>query len=313
MKVVVTPSKQKPSLSVISGCPSDPVSVYLSSLASSGRRSVRSQLCVVTKLLNHQGGLEDFPWHQLRYQHVARVRFLMIEKGSAINTINLTLAAIRGVINAAFNLELVNADTVMRVKSVKLVSGTTTRMGNSLSQKEITRLIKSCKKDRSVIGARDTALTALMVTTGLRRNEVVDLDLDDYESKSGTLVSRSGKGRKRREVTLPKRVCQFIKKWLKHRGKREGALFCKVLKNERVMIRPLSTQTLYNVVKGRTTAAGVTVCSPHDLRRTYVTRLLDSNVDLNTVRQMVGHASIETTCRYDRRNSSVARMIETII
>jgi len=309
----VPPLKRKPSLNAISDFPSDPASVYLSSLASSGRRSVRSQLSVVTKLLKHEGGLEDFPWHELRYQHVARVRFLMIEQGYAINTINLTLAALRGVINAAFNLELVNADTVMRIKSVKLVTGTTTRIGSSLSQKEVARLIKSCMKDRSVIGARDTALMALMVTTGLRRNEVVGLALSDYEPRSGWLVSHLGKGRKRREVQLPKRVRHFMKEWLSYRGEGEGALFCKVLKNERVVIGSLTSQTIYNVVKARTLEAGVTVCTPHDLRRTYVTCLLDFNVDLNTVRLMVGHENIETTCRYDRRNSNMARMIEKII
>jgi len=49
------------------------------------------------------------------------------------------------------------------------------------------------------------------------------------------------------------------------------------------------------------------VCRPHDLRRTYVTWLLQAGVDLNTVRQMVGHSSIETTARYDLRDDEAMR------
>lgn len=311
-KVVAKPAK-KSRLKAIIDCPSDPVNVYLSSLAPSGRRSIRIQLCATARLLNHKGTVESFPWHQLRYEHAARVRFVLLEQGKAVNTINMTLSAIRGVMNTAFNLELIDADTMMRIKAVKCVKGSPTKVGHSLSKKEINKLLNTCKKDTSVKGIRDTALLALMLTTGLRRNEVANLELSDYEEATGGLVSRSGKGRKRHEMQLPKQTRQYLKKWFKYRGMGEGPLFSTVLKSERVTTTRLTTGRICDIVKRRTKDAGVTVCTPHDLRRTFVTRLLDNNVDINTVRQMVGHADIATTCRYDRRSNSVEGLIEMII
>lgn len=311
-KPVAKPAKKR-RLKAIIDCPSDPVNVYLSSLSPSGRRAILGRLRSTAKLLNHKGSVESFPWHQLRYEHVARVRFLLFEQAKAVNTINLTLSAIRGVMTTAFNLELIDADTVMRIKAVKCAKGSPVRVGNSLSQKEIKKLLNMCKKDTSVKGVRDTALIALMLTTGLRVNEVVNLELSDYEEGNGGLVSRSGKGRKRHEMQLPKQTRQYLRKWFKYRGMEEGPLFSTVLKSERVTATRLTTGRIYVMVKRLTAEAGVTVCSPHDLRRTFVTRLLDNNVDLNTVRKMVGHANIATTCRYDRRNNSVEGLIEKII
>ena len=63
------------------------------------------------------------------------------------------------------------------------------------------------------------------------------------------------------------------------------------------MRRPLSTQAIYTIVKQRAETAGLGKLTPHDLRRTYVTKLLDSAVDINIVRQLVGHRDVKTTAR----------------
>lgn len=69
----------------------------------------------------------------------------------------------------------------------------------------------------------------------------------------------------------------------------------------------LSALRVYGIVKGRAREAGIEPCSPHDLRRTFVTRLLEQGVDFNTARQLAGHEHIQTTALYDRRHIKTQR------
>ncbi len=64
---------------------------------------------------------------------------------------------------------------------------------------------------------------------------------------------------------------------------------------------------MYDIVRRLADIAGIDHCTPHDLRRTFVTRLLEVGVDLNTTRQLAGHEQIQTTTRYDRRGKGKQR------
>jgi len=76
------------------------------------------------------------------------------------------------------------------------------------------------------------------------------------------------------------------------------------LQNETSSIqnRQLSSHSIYEIIKNRAEQAHIKPCRPHDLRRTFVTQLLESGVDINTTRQLVGHTDIQTTARYDLRD-----------
>ncbi len=67
---------------------------------------------------------------------------------------------------------------------------------------------------------------------------------------------------------------------------------------------PLTPNGVVHLLQNLQKQANIAPFAPHDLRRTFITRLLDNNVDLNTVRQMAGHSDISTTIRYDKRNES---------
>ena len=80
----------------------DPVSLYLDSLAPSGRRSVKSSLISSTAVLGFDGPLEAMPWNLVEYQHLAKIKTYLSQQGKAANTINLALSAMRGVMRSCF-------------------------------------------------------------------------------------------------------------------------------------------------------------------------------------------------------------------
>ena len=140
-----------------------------------------------------------------------------------------------------------------------------------------------------------------------RRQEGVGLDLEDYDPETGRLVV-SGKGRKERTVYLNDGTTEALADWLAVRGEEPGALFWPIRKGGHLESRRLkSTQAVYSDLKRRATEAGVKDFSPHDLRRTFVSDLLDAGADIAVISRMAGHAYLDTTARYDRRPEEAKR------
>ena len=156
----------------------------------------------------------------------------------------------------------------------------------------------------TVAGRRDRAALALMARAGLRRAELVGLDLEDFRDglASGTLIVR-GKGSKERLVPLTNGVLDAVQDWIRVRGKEPGALLLPVRRGGSIAWGGrLTTSAVWKRLREIARSAGIGDVSPHDLRRTACTALLDAGVDLGTAGKMLGHASVETTKRYDRRD-----------
>ena len=296
----------------------NPALVYLASLAPSGRRTMRGKLESVCELLTGKRDLTLVPWHLLRYEHVAAIRARLEERGLAPASINATLYALRGVSKAAWNLELLSADDLGRIRNVVPVRGSRLPAGRSLSSGELSALLGACEngahphkrqsqQSGEVSGARDAALLGVLYTGGLRRSEVCDLQLSDYDAETGALKVR-GKGNKERMVYLPVAASEALSDWLDLRGNHEGALFQPVRKNGAIYKDGKLTDTaVYKALKKRGLQAGVRSFSPHDLRRTFVGDLLERGADIVTVQQLAGHASVSTTARYDRRGEETKK------
>jgi site-specific recombinase XerD len=141
---------------------------------------------------------------------------------------------------------------------------------------------------------------------GLRRAEVAVLELADYDAAEGQLRVR-GKGRKERLGYAAGGTREALERWLEIRGGDPGPLFCRVNKGGRVERAPLSGQAIYAILRRLALAADVVAFSPHDLRRTFVSDLLDAGADLVAVQRLAGHANVQTTARYDRRGEHAKR------
>lgn len=284
--------------------------IYLSSLAPSGRRSMYFQLKLVLRTLGKRREVAKFDWPTLTYADVIRVRAQLIAEGRSPHSINLALAGIRGVVQCAFHLGQVDADQVLRVKAVRRVPIASTPRGRSLQKVEARKLLRHCHKDRTPIGVRDACLITTLLSTGIRRAEAAALNLEDYDHVNGNLRIRRAKGNRDRFCPLPKGANKEMVKWLENRGRGAGSLFCRVSKSGRVTVTHLSTQTIHDIVRRRAADARIGFLTPHDLRRTFVTHLLLSTGDINLARNLVGHCDVKTTSRYDLRKFDGRKYIE---
>ena len=298
----ITPADPAPLLDVTRRpIDQNPAAVYLASLAPVGRRGQVGALRLITRVLTN--GQHDnyllIPWEKVRFQHAAAVRSRLMETYKPA-TVNHALSAIRGAVKAAWQLGLMTAEDYQATAAVKSVRASGLPAGRELSPGEIAGLMQACEKDRSPAGARDAAIISMMYAAGLRRAELITLTTEDYNQDAGKLIIK-GKGNKERTAYLDNGALYALQDWLKIRGAAAGPLFLAINKSGRVMEKGITPQAVYNVLTKRGAAAGIEPFSPHDLRRTFVSDLLDAGADIATVAKMAGHASVITTARYDRR------------
>jgi len=281
----------------------NPAAVFLGSLAQGSRRSQRQALNKMAGLLIGSPAADclALPWAALRYQHTAALRAQLIGLYRPA-TVNKFLSALRGVLKEAWRLGLMTADDYQRAADLESVKGENLPTGRQLTPGEILALMADCESDPSPAGVRDAAIIGLMYAAGLRREEVINLDLASYDLGSGRLVI-FGKRAKERSAYLTNGAAEALADWLAVRGPAAGPLFLAVNKGGKIDPQGgrLTAQAVYNMLARRAQAAGVAKFSPHDLRRSFVSDLLEAGADIATVAKMAGHANVQTTARYDRR------------
>jgi len=283
----------------------NPAALYLASLAPSGRRSQRHALDQVAEILSkgRRGALE-IAWHELTYEHTSWVRAILVERYAA-STARRMLAAVRGVLREARRLHLMTHDAYDRAVDLRAVPGRRLPAGRALAGTEVEQLIESCATDpRRARGLRDLAVLALCYGAGLRRTEAVHLDVAHWSNDTLQVL---GKGSRERVVPLAGASALYLEAWLTLRGSGPGALLCPVTQQGEIQIRPMTPEALYQALNRRARLAGVQDLRPHDLRRTCATDLLDRGADLLTVRDLLGHASADTTAIYDRRGDEALK------
>ena len=284
-----------------------PAKVYLASLAPGSRRTMRRALDVVAGLLTSgRRTAETLPWHQLRYQHTTAIRTVLMER-YAPGTANKMLAALRGVLKAAWRLGLMTAEDHQRTRDIPSIRGTVLPRGRALSRGELRALFRTCAQDPAAAGRRDAALLALLYGGGLRRSEATALAVADYNPETGAMTIRRGKGRKDRIAYATDGAWDALEAWLGIRGVEPGPLFCPIDKGATLHVRPMTDQAVLYILRRRAHDAGVQLFSPHDLRRTFISDLLDAGADISTVQRLARHANVQTTARYDRRGEETKR------
>ncbi|MDF5729667.1 MAG: tyrosine-type recombinase/integrase [Rhizonema sp. PD38] len=287
--------------------PSDtnPALIYLASLSVGSRRTMKQSLDAIAAVVS-SGAIDDcvvFPWWNLRYQHTTAIRSYLIPKHKPA-TSNKMLSALKAVLKECWRLKLMSSDDMMMANDIKNVKGSSLPSGRMLNQGEINALIQSCCQDTTAAGTRDAAMLAVMMS-GLRRSEVVKLDINDINIDSGAIAVRGGKGNKDAITFLQGGAEQYIQDWLALRGNESGALLNPVSQKGDINIgHAMTDQTVMNMLLKRAKHAGVRDVSPHDFRRTFISNLFDAGVDSSTVQGLARHSNFATTAKYDRRGDT---------
>jgi site-specific recombinase XerD len=282
-----------------------PAGAYLiSTQTAMSRQTAFSALNTVSRLLG-QDDIKGTPWHTLRYHEVNMVRSLLAEH-YAPATANKILSILRGVLRQAWKLGMMSADEYKRTADVPSIPGTRLPTGHALSRGEVDALFGTCAEPGPE-GARDAALLAILIGCGLRRTEASQLDLEHVDTTESTLRV-IGKGNHERIAHMNAGVTDAVNAWLQIRGNAQGALLRPLTgRGGRITTGRLCTESIRLILKRRAKQARIRPCTPHDLRRTFITTLLDHGNDVAIASRMAGHRNISTTTRYDRRNERANR------
>jgi len=281
------------------------VTAYLDSLAEGSRRTMRNALEIVASLASDSRITADgLDWSEMRYSHTSQLG-AELGKRYAANTANKILSALRGVLKASFLLGQMTAEDYHRAIMVKNIEVTTLPAGRALATSEIVTMAQGCPA--TPCGIRDRALLALAVLSGVRRDELVNLDMEDYDPETGVLTVKSGKGNKAREIRTSPELRRELEAWITVRGLEPGPLMLPVPKGGTVVMRRLNAQTVLTALERTGKRVGARDFSPHDCRRTYATNLFDSGADGLIVQTLMGHSKLDTTKRYDRRGDAAAQ------
>lgn len=171
------------------------------------------------------------------------------------------------------------------------------KLPSVLSRSEVSHLIDQVKGS-DPIATRDRALLELMYASGLRVSEVIGLEVSDIDFEEGVLRAR-GKGKKERLVPVGRQALLSIRIYL--RAGRRALTKDRPQKYLFVNFRggQLTRQGLYKIVRKYAALAGLEErMSPHTLRHTFATHLLNGGCDLRSVQEMLGHADVSTTQTY---------------
>ncbi|MEK6926990.1 MAG: site-specific tyrosine recombinase/integron integrase [Nanoarchaeota archaeon] len=152
-----------------------------------------------------------------------------------------------------------------------------------LSKEEVKKLIDSCDTEKSKL------MISLLYSAGLRVSELVNLKVGDVNFNENTGWVRKGKGSKDRVFTLSHGLGQNLKEYLN--GREYQYVFSKS--------KPLTTRNIQKIIKGLRESAGINKkVTPHTLRHSFATHLMEQGTDIRMIQVLLGHSSLNTTQLY---------------
>ncbi len=203
--------------------------------------------------------------------------------------------AVRGLHRFAVQDRLIDADVARGVRPPTPPR----RLPKAISVDEVERLLEAAGFDDTALALRDRALLELLYGTGARISEAVGLDIDDL-GRADAAVTLRGKGGKHRIVPIGSYALHAVDDYL---VRARPALAAAGRGSPRLFLNarggPLSRQSAWAILRSAAEKAGLAAAvSPHTLRHSFATHLLDGGADVRVVQELLGHASVTTTQVY---------------
>jgi len=253
----------------------------------------------LTQFLTYLAGEAISSLQDVDRAHILNYILYLKERGYVSSTVARKVAAVKSFFH------FLVADGVLRDDPTAAVDSPPVdkHLPRPLSPGDVARLLAEPAKFNSPRASRDGALLELMYATGMRASEIIGLEVDAVDLEAGTLRCL-GKGNKERILPLYERAREVLRAYLESgrpgllRGRDAVALFV----NRHG--RPLTRQGLWLIIKEYAEAAGLECrVTPHTLRHSFATHMLDGGAGLRQVQQLLGHANISSTQVYTKVSS----------
>ena len=232
--------------------------------------------------------------NSVQRQHITDYLMEQRKRGLTARSVSRHLAAIRMFCRFLHRERLLANDITQTIDSPKLWR----TLPHTLDYSEVERLL-AAPRPRTKLGLRDRAMIELMYASGLRVSEVSKLGLSEVNLDAGFLRV-IGKGDKERIVPVGKQASDWLRRYLgegRSAFGRNGGARAEVFLSSRGTA--LSSKTIWHLIKKYAHAAGIVKnISPHTLRHSFATHLLENGGDLRVIQEMLGHADIATTQIY---------------
>ena len=203
------------------------------------------------------------------------------------NTIMLAAASLKFFFKEILKKELMNVKMPKKDR----------RLPDVLTKEEVKNLIESTDTVKSRL------IVSLLYSSGLRVSELVNLKVEDLNFEENTGWVRHGKGGKDRLFTLSGNLIEELRDYLKTRGKNNLYVFSKE--------KALTTRNIQKIVQGTRKRAGLNKkVTPHTLRHSFATHLLEQGTDIRMIQTMLGHSSLSTTQVYTHISAEQIKKVQ---
>ena len=215
------------------------------------------------------------------FEDVRRFQLHLVTNGAHISILNHAVAALR----FFFRITLKRSDIIEHTHFVHEPR----KLPVVLSPEEVARLLNAAA------GLKYKAALSVAYGAGLRAAEVISLKVSDIDSKRMIIRVEQGKGHKDRNVMLSPHLLNLLRAWWRA-ARPQGWLF-----PGRNPVQPMTTRQLHRACHAAAEAAGIERnVSPHTLRHSFATHLLEQNIDVRVIQVLLGHAKLDSTALYPR-------------
>lgn len=261
---------------------------------SASRRTLDGSVARVARAL--EVAPDAIPWAEIDRDRLALIRETLERAHLAPSTIRQTISDVRGIVRAAYLQGLVDDRQLEGLRDVR-VTGSRVTKGRALSHVEVGALLTRCDDLSAPRGPMLRAVLLVALGTGLRLSELCTVAVRCLDPRGELHVI--GKGNKENVCPLEPATRKALDAWLAVRPAswNHGRLFASPVRG-----RPLQAIHLWRLLRALAQAAGVDAFSPHDLRRTFATRMFEAGLELGEVQSLMNHADPRTTKRYDKRD-----------
>ncbi len=242
--------------------------------------------------------LEVEDWNEVTRSHIVKHIEELSQAGRASSSLRRAVSSIRMFHHHLKLTGVTTTDPSLYLETPKAEK----QLPDTWSQAEVERLLDSVPTS-DPLSLRDRAMLELLYGTGMRVSELLGLDLDDLQFELGYLQCE-GKGERARIIPVSSVAQGFVERYIQQArnglgGRETEALFLNGRGGR------LSRQGFWKMIKRRAKLAGIDKeITPHVLRHSFATHLLENGADLRAIQQMLGHADLATTQVYTHVNKS---------